>query len=87
MTLTAVRLNVNTAVTVAALQVDLKESGTTVFSTQPQVAVGAKTSVGGAVPGVINDSSLASDAEITIDIVQAGGAAKGLKVWLIGTRA
>ena len=86
MTLTAVRLNVNTAVTVAALQVDLKESGTTVFSTQPQVAVGAKTSVGGAVPGVISDSSLASDAEITIDIVQAGGAAKGLKVWLIGTR-
>jgi hypothetical protein len=87
MTLTAVRVSVNTAVTVAALQLDLKESNTTVFSTKPEIAVGAKTSVGGAVPGTISDTTLASDAEMTVDIVQPGGAAKGLKIWLIGTRA
>jgi len=87
MTLTAVRVSVNTAVTVAALQVDLKEASTTVFGTKPEIAVGAKTSVGGAVPGTISDTALALDAEMTVDIVQPGGAAKGLKVWLIGSRA
>jgi hypothetical protein len=38
---------------------------------------------------VISDSSLADDAEITIDIDQIGATVKGagLKVWLIGRRA
>ena len=37
---------------------------------------------------VISDTSLADDAEITIDIDQVGdGTAKGLKVVLIGTWA
>ena len=88
MTLTAVRVSVKTTVTVAALEVNLKEGGTTVFSTTPKIAVGEKTSLAsGSTPGVISDSSLANDAEMTIDIVQPGGAATGLKVWLIGTRA
>lgn len=88
MTLTAVRVSVKTAVTVAALEVNLKEGGTTVFSTTPKIAVNEKTSLAAlSTPGVINDSGLASDAEMTIDIVQPGGAATGLKVWLIGTRA
>jgi hypothetical protein len=88
-TLTAVRLNVNTAPTGSALVVNIKEGGTTVFSTKPQIDVSAKTSVGSGTPAVISDSSLASDAEITIDIDQIGStiAGKGLKVWLIGTRA
>jgi hypothetical protein len=88
MTLTAVRLNVNTAPTGSALVVNIKEGGTTVFSTKPQIDVSAKTSVGSGTPAVISDSSLASDAEITIDIDQIGStiAGKGLKVWLIGTR-
>jgi hypothetical protein len=88
MTLTAVRLNVNTAPTGSALVVNIKEGGTTVFSTKPQIDVSAKTSVGSGTPAVISDSSLASDAEITIDIDQIGStiAGKGLKIWLIGTR-
>jgi len=88
-TLTAVRLNVNTAPTGSALVVNIKEGGTTIFSTKPQIDVSAKTSVGSGTTAVISDSSLASDAEITIDIDQIGStiAGKGLKVWLIGTRA
>jgi len=88
-TLTAVRLNVNTAPTGSALVVNIKESGATIFSTKPQIDVSAKTSVGSGTPAVISDSSLASDAEMTIDIDQIGStiAGKGLKVWLIGTRA
>ena len=46
-----------------------------------------KTSTTASTPAVISDSSLADDAEITIDIDQVGdGTAKGLKVTLIGTR-
>jgi hypothetical protein len=88
MTLSSVRLSVNTAPTGAAIVVDLKESGTTVFSTKPQIAASAFTSVGGAVPGVISDTSLADDAKITINLDQVGAtiAGKGLKVTLIGTR-
>lgn len=88
MTLSSVRLNVNTAPTGAAIVVDMKESGTTVFSTKPQIDATAKTSVGGAVPGVVSDTSLADDAEITINLDQVGAtiAGKGLKVTLIGTR-
>lgn len=43
MTLSSVRLNVNTAPTGAAIVVDLKETGTTVFSTKPQIDATAKS--------------------------------------------
>lgn len=88
MTLTGVRLSVNTAPTGSVIIVDVKEAGTTIFSTKPQIATSAKTSVGGAVPGTLSDASLADEAEITINIDQIGStiAGKGLKVTLIGTR-
>ena len=88
-TLTAVRLNVNTAPTGSALVVNIKLSGTTIFSTNPRIDAAAKTSVGSGTPAVISTSALTDDGEITIDIDQIGStiASKGLKVWLIGTRA
>lgn len=89
MTLTNVRLNVNTAPTGSALIVNIKENGASIFSTKPQIDVGSLTSVGSATPAVISDSALADDAEITVDVDQIGStiAGKGLKVWLIGRRA
>lgn len=89
MTLTEVRLSATTGPTGAAAIIDVKEAGTTVFSTKPQIAAGAKTSVGGAVPGVISDSTLADDAEITVLIDQVGStvAGAGYKVTLVGRRA
>lgn len=86
-TVTEVRINVNTAPTGAAIIVDVKESGTTIFSTKPQIAASAKTNVGGTL-GTISDSSLADDAEMTINIDQVGStvAGKGLKVTFIGYR-
>lgn len=88
MIVSSVRLQVNTAPTGSVIIVDVKESGTTVFSTKPQIATSAFTSVGGAVPGVISDTALADDAEITINLDQIGStiAGKGLKVTLVGTR-
>ncbi len=89
MTLTQVRLNVGTAPTGSALIVNIKQGGTSIFSTRPQIDATAKTSVGSGTAAVIATTALTDDAEITIFVEQIGGtiAGSGLKVWLIGTRA
>jgi hypothetical protein len=89
MTLSEVRLNVNTAPTGSALVVNVLQGGSSVFSTKPQIDAGTKTSVGSGTAAVISTSALTSDAEITINLDQIGSTVpgKGLKVWLIGTRA
>ncbi|WP_395736267.1 hypothetical protein [Prosthecobacter sp.] len=88
MTLTAVYLDVLDAPTGSPIIVDVKEAGTSIFSTKPQIATGATTSEGGAVPGVISDTSLAARAVITINVDQIGSGVPGtgLKVTLKGTR-
>jgi hypothetical protein len=88
-TLTAVRGSLSTAQSAGSiLTVDINEAGTTVLSTKLTIDNTEKTSVSAATPAVISDSSLADDAEMTIDIDQVGdGTAKGLKVTLYGTRA
>jgi len=50
--------------------------------------MGEYTSTTSTSPAEIADTSLADDAEITIDIDTVGdpGAGKGLKVWFIGYR-
>ena len=89
MTLMAVRANVKVAPTGSALVVDINESGTSVLSTKLSIDATEKTSTTAATAAVISDSTLADDAEITIDIDQIGAtiAGAGLKVWLIGRRA
>ena len=70
------------------LTVNINESGTTILSTKLTIDNTEKTSTTAAIAPVISDTSLADDAEITIDIDQVGdGTAKGLKITLIGTRA
>lgn len=87
-TLTGVRASVNTAPAGSTLVVDINENGTSVLSTKLSIDANEKTSTTAASPAVISDSSIADDAEITIDIDQVGStiAGKGLKVVLIGTR-
>lgn len=88
-TVSAVRASLTTAQTSGSiLTVDVNESGTTILSTKLTIDNTEKTSTTAATAAVISDSSLADDAEITIDIDQVGdGTAKGLKITLIGTRA
>ena len=88
-TLSAVRASVTTAPTGSVLTVDINESGTTILSTKLTIDASEKTSTTAATPAVISDSSLADDAEMTIDIDGVGStiAGAGLKVYLIGTRA
>ncbi len=87
MTLTAVRANLATASSSGTPTVDINEGGTTILSTKLTIDANELTSTTAATAAVISDSALADDAEITIDIDVAGTGAKGLKVWLIGTRA
>lgn len=87
MTLTAVRASVVTAPTGSALQVDINVTGTgSILSTPITIDDGEKTSVDAATPPVISTSTIADDAEVTIDIDQIGSttAGTGLKVTLIG---
>ena len=88
MTLSAVRCNVTTAPTGSTLIVNIKQSGTTILSTNLSIDATQKTSTTATTPAVISVSSLTDDAQITIDIVQKGAsvAGAGLKVTLIGVR-
>jgi hypothetical protein len=87
-TLTAVRASLSTAqASGSTFTVDINEGGSSILSTKLTIDNTEKTSTTAATPAVISDASLADDAEITIDIDQVGdGTAKGLKVYLIGTR-
>jgi len=89
MTLTGVRCSLTTAQTSGSiLTVDINDSGASILSTKLTIDNTEKTSTTAATAPVISDTSLADDAEITIDIDQVGdGTAKGLKITLIGTRA
>ncbi len=87
-TVTAVRGSLSTAQTSGGqVIVDVNEGGVSIISTKLLFDNGSKTTVGSSPQPVISDSSLADDAEITIDIDNVGdGTAKGLKVTLIGHR-
>tara|TARA_R100001086_G_scaffold245696_1_gene176940 strand:+ start:951 stop:1619 length:669 start_codon:yes stop_codon:yes gene_type:complete len=86
MELTEVRASLVTASTSGAVTIDVNEGGVSIFSTALTIDQDEKTSTTAATPAVISDSSLADDAEITIDIDGAGTGAAGLKVMLIGSR-
>jgi hypothetical protein len=88
MTVTAVRASLTTAQSSGTIfTVDINEGGTSILSTKLTIDNTEKTSTTAATPPVISDTSLADDAEITVDIDQIGdGTAKGLKVTIIGTR-
>ena len=88
MTLTAVRASLTTAQASGAslVTVDINEAGVSILSTKLTIDNTEKTSTTAVTAAVMSDSSLADDAEITIDIDLIGdGTAKGLKVYLIGT--
>jgi hypothetical protein len=90
MTLTEARASIGTVGgTSGTTTVDINDSGTTILSTKLTIDYGEKTSTTAATPAVISDSTLADDAEITVDIDALTGDATeaGLKITLIGTRA
>lgn len=84
-TLTGIRASVKTAqASGSILTVDVNEEGTSILSTKLTIDNGEKSSTTAATAAVMSDTSLADDAEITIDIDQVGTGGVGLKVALIG---
>jgi hypothetical protein len=85
-TLTGVRSNLNTASSSGLPTVDINLNGSTVLSTKLTIDANELTSVTATTPAVISTSAFGDDDAITFDIDVAGTGAKGLKVWLYGTR-
>lgn len=83
-TLTAVRASLTTASSSGIPTFDINENGTTILSTKLTIDANEKTSTTAATAVVISDTSLADDAEITVDIDVAGTGATGAKIYLIG---
>jgi hypothetical protein len=87
MTLTSVKASLVAAQTSGSIfTVDINETGTTILSTKLTVDNSEKTSSTAATAAVISDTALANDAEITIDVDQAGVGPAGLIITLQGTR-
>ena len=89
-TVSAVRASLTTVATGGTLvTVDINEAGTTILSTKITIDASESTSTTAATPPVISDTALADDAQMTIDIDAIGNttAGKGLKVYIIGTKA
>jgi hypothetical protein len=89
MTVTAVKANVNTAPAGSTIIVDINEEGTSILGTKLSIDASEKTSVTAASAATITDSTIANDAEMTIDIDQIGSstAGKGLKVHIYYIKA
>lgn len=77
-TVGVIRASVVTASSSGVVTIDINESGSTILSTKLTIDASEKTSVTAATPYVVSDSSIADDAEITIDIDTAGTDAAGL---------
>lgn len=86
MTLTSVRAALTTASSSGIPTFDIKESGTTIFSTKLTVDANEKTSQTAATAAVLSDTALADDAEMTVNFDVAGTGTTGVKLTFIGTR-
>jgi hypothetical protein len=86
-TVTGVRMSLTTVSSSGIPTIDINEAGTTILSTKLTIDASEKTSTTAATAAVISDSSVADDAEITIDFDVAGTGATGVKVIIYWTRA
>lgn len=82
MTLTQIpRASLSTVSTSGLVTVDINENGTSILGANKlSIDANEKTSTTAATATTLADSSIADDAEVTIDIDAAGTGAKGLKV-------
>lgn len=86
-TLTNIRGSLNTVSSSGSPIIDVNEAGTTLMTTNKVlIDVSEKTSVTAVTAVTLTDTSLADDAEMSIDVDTAGTGAKGLKICLIGSR-
>ena len=85
MTVTNVRASLATTSSSGNVSLTIKENGTSILNGRVWITAGQKTSTTSTTIPSIADGAIADDAEITIDIDDAGSGAKGLKVAMIYT--
>lgn len=86
--LTQVKASLATAPAGSSVIVDVNKNGVSMLSTKLHVNAGQTSSVPSTPAPVFSDTTLPTEAEVSIDIDQvgSGSAGAGLKVWLIGNR-
>lgn len=89
MTLSSVRISLGTAPTIGSFIVDVKQNGTSVFSTLVSIDSTELTSTTASAPSVLSITSLTDDSLMTIHVTQIGSGdpGKGLKLVLIGKKS
>lgn len=78
---------VATASSSGAVTLNLKENGTTIFSTAPTIDANETSTLTAATPWVISDRSIAQGSTVTFTIDGAGTGAKGAQWYLFARRA
>ena len=86
LTLAYVRCSLTNPPTGTPLIVDVKATGVSIFSTPMYIDVGETTSVTASTQAVLSILNIVDDTEFTVDVLQAGGTASGLKVAVTGTK-
>jgi hypothetical protein len=86
--LNSIRASVNVAPVGSAIVVDVKQTGTSIFSTKLSIDANEETSTTAATPVVISNPNLTDDAKIIVSIDQVGSSTpgKGLKLTFKGYR-
>lgn len=86
MTVTGVRASLTTASSSGTPTFDINEAGTSILGTKLSIDANELTSTTAASAATITDSTIADDAQMTIDIDTAGTGAAGAKIYIVGYR-
>ena len=88
MFLNSIRASVNVAPVGSTIIVDVKQTGTSIFSTKLSIDANEETSTTAATPAVISNPNLTDDAKVIVSIDQVGSstAGRGLKLTFKGYR-
>jgi hypothetical protein len=81
-----VRCSLTNPVSVQDLIIDVKINSVSIFSTPMYIDIGETTSFTSAIQSVLSIPSVVDDTEFTVDVLQAGGTASGLKVAVTGAK-
>ena len=86
LTLQYVRCSLTNPPTGTELIVDVKIAAVSIFSTPMHIDIGETTSVTAVTQAVLSTINIPDDTEFTVDVLQAGGTASGLKVAVTGLK-
>jgi hypothetical protein len=88
MYLNSIRASVNVAPVGSAIIVDVKQTGTSIFSTKPSIDANEDTSTTATTPAVISTPNLTDNAKVVVSIDQIGSSTpgRGLKLTFKGYR-